>query len=67
MSIDSIDENHMTFSYDLPTNYTNNQVYHDIINTVNDMTSPITPRPPARNQYLYDDGDGDDDEIPEVD
>jgi hypothetical protein len=62
MSIDSVDENHITFSYDLPLNYTNNQIYHDIVNTVNDMTSAT---PPARNQYHYDDDD--DDEIPEVD
>ena len=70
MSIDSIDENHLTFSYDLPMNYNNNQIYHDIVNTVNDMTSPTTPTTPTtptarnHNQYHYDD---DDDEIPEVD
>jgi hypothetical protein len=66
MSIDSIDENHMTFSYDLPLNYTNNQIYHDIVNTVNDMTSATaTETLPARNQYHYNDDDYDD--IPEID
>jgi hypothetical protein len=66
MSIDSVDENHMTFSYDLPLNYTNNQIYHDIVNTVNELTSPTTPTTPtARNyhQYHYDG----DEQFPEVD
>ena len=56
LSIDSVGENHVTFSYDLPMNYENNQIYHDIVNTVNGLTN--------QNQYRYD-GDGDD--MPEVD
>lgn len=69
MSIDSVDENHMTFSYDLPLNYTNNQIYHDIVNTVNELTSPTTPTTPTTptarnyNQYHYDG----DEQFPEVD
>jgi hypothetical protein len=65
MSIDSVDENHMTFSYDLPMNYTNNQIYHDIVNTVNELASATPTTPTARNynQYHYDD----DEQFPEVD
>jgi hypothetical protein len=55
LSIDSVGENHVTFSYDLPMNYENNQIYHDIVNTVNGLTN--------QNQYRYDDGD----DMPEVD
>jgi len=68
LSIDSVGENHVTFSYDLPMNYTNNQIYHDIVNTVNELTSaaPTAPTAPTarnQNQYRYDDGD----DMPEVD
>ena len=69
LSIDSADENHMTFSYDLPMNYNNNQIYEDIVNTVNEMTNTNTNS--SRNtqyQYYGDDDDGDDhDDIMEVD
>jgi hypothetical protein len=57
MSIDSIDDNHMTFSYDLPINYNNDQIYQDIVNTVNYMAI-------NRNS---DDRRDDDDDIMEVD
>jgi hypothetical protein len=39
LSIDRIDNNEFTFSYDLPVNYNNDQIYQDIVNTVNDMTN----------------------------
>lgn len=41
LSIDSIDNNQMTFSYDLPTNYNDEQIYQDIVNTVNNMTNLV--------------------------
>ena len=62
LSIDSVGENHVTFSYDLPMNYENNQIYHDIVNTVNSLTN--------QNQYRYDgddDGAGAGGDIPDVD
>jgi hypothetical protein len=56
LSIDSMDENQLTFSYDLPVNYNNDQIYQDIVNTVNHMT----------NRRDADNADSDDD-IMEVD
>ena len=66
LSIDSVDENHMTFSYDLPMNYNNNQIYEDIVNTVNEMSTTTNQ---AQYQYYGDDDDHDDDhdDIMEVD
>lgn len=62
LSIDSVDENHMTFSYDLPINYNNNQIYEDIVNTVNEMSTTTN-----QAQYHYHDDDDDHDDIMEVD
>ena len=56
LSIDRIDNNEFTFSYDLPVNYNNDQIYQDIVNTVNQMT----------NNHRRNDHD-DDDDIMEVD
>ena len=56
MSIDSADENHVTFSYDLPGHYNDDQIYRDIVNTI----SGITAAPASR-------GNNDDDDIMEVD
>ena len=70
LSIDSVDENHVTFSYDLPMNYNNDQIYQDILNTVNDMTTTNHNHNHNHNQYHYhdhDDDDDDDDDILEVD
>ena len=39
LTIDRIDNDHLTFSYDLPMNYNNDQIYQDIINTVNNLTN----------------------------
>lgn len=58
LSIDRIDNNEFTFSYDLPVNYNNDQIYQDIVNTVNHMTNY------RRNN---DQRDHDDDDIMEVD
>ena len=65
MSIDSVDENHVTFSYDLPAHIADNQIYRDIVNTITGMTAaPATqpqPQQPSRrmddNYYNYDDDD----------
>jgi hypothetical protein len=63
MSIDSVDENHVTFSYDLPAHVDDNQIYRDIVNTITGMTaaSATQPQPPSRrmddNYYNYDDDD----------
>ena len=59
LSIDSIDNNHMTFSYDLPINYNDEQIYQDIVNTVNNMTNRVN-----RNR---DNPDDNDDDIMDVD
>ena len=56
ISIDSVDQDHITFSYDLPAQYNNDQVYHDIINTISEMTQ--TSRRNDRNDDI---GDNDDD------
>jgi hypothetical protein len=56
LSIDRIDNNEFTFSYDLPVSYNDNQIYQDIVNTVNHMT----------NNHRRNDHD-DDDDIMEVD
>ena len=39
LSIDRIDNDAITFSYDLPINYNNDQIYQDIVNTVNGITN----------------------------
>ena len=66
MSIDSVDENHVTFSYDLPAHIADNQIYRDIMNTITGMTAapatqPQQQQPPSRrmddNYYNYDDDD----------
>ena len=70
LSIDSVDENHMTFSYDMPINFDNNQIYQDIVNTVNNMTNTINNSShhdhDHHGDHSYDD-DHDDDDIMEVD
>lgn len=73
MSIDSVDENHVTFSYDLPAHIADNQIYRDIVNTITGMTAapatqpqPQPQQPSGRmddNYYNYDD----DDDVMEVD
>jgi hypothetical protein len=62
LTIDRIDDNEFTFSYDLPVNYNNNdQIYQDIVNTVNHMTNHR-----GYNNQRGSGGGGDDD-IMEVD
>jgi hypothetical protein len=66
MSIASVDDNHVTFSYDLPAHIADNQIYRDIVNTITGMTAapatqPQPQQPPSRrmddNYYNYDDDD----------
>lgn len=40
VSVDSMDDNHITFSYDIPNpNYSEDQMYRDIVNSIIGMTS----------------------------
>jgi hypothetical protein len=67
ISIDRVDNDSITFSYDLPVEYSNEQIYNDIMNRV---TSRMPQTPPLRHDYHDDhhhDHDHDDDDIMEVD
>ena len=57
ISIDRVDDDQITFSYDIPIQYNNDQIYRDIVNTITGMAQ-TTPR--------INDNDNDDD-IMEVD
>ena len=61
MSIDSADENHITFSYDLPTYYNDDEIYRDIVNTISGMTAASTARPSSNNNYNNNNHDDDND------
>jgi len=60
ISIDRIDDNEITFSYDIPMHYNNEQVLNNIVNTITNMaqTSHPTPQAPPHD---------DNDDIMEVD
>jgi hypothetical protein len=63
ISIDRVDNDSITFSYDLPVEYSNEQIYQDIVNR-------ITGIMPQTSQPNLDDRDrdrDDDDDIMEVD
>lgn len=66
ISIDRVDDDSITFSYDLPVEYSNEQIYNDIMNRV---TSRMPQTPPLRHDYQHGDDhdDHDDDDIMEVD
>jgi hypothetical protein len=49
ISIDSADENHITFSYDLPVYYNDDQIYRDIVNTISGMTRASAATASANN------------------
>jgi len=63
ISIDRVDDDSITFSYDLPVEYSNEQIYHDIMNRVMGGRMPQTS--PSRHDH--DHGGDDDDDIMEVD
>ncbi len=66
ISIDSADRDHVTFSYDLPSNLNNEDMYRNLINTVANMISNNQPTQNNRNQTENINEDNDDD-IMEVD
>jgi hypothetical protein len=65
ISIDRVDDDSITFSYDLPVEYSNEQIYNDIMNRVMGGRMPQTP-PSRHDDHDADDHDADDD-IMEVD
>jgi hypothetical protein len=71
VSIDSMDNEHITFSYDIPpiSNYSEDQIYRDIVNTIVGMTTRNTGNGTTGDrsgQGDHHDHD-DDDDIMEVD
>ena len=60
LSIDRIDNNEFTFSYDLPVSYNSDQIYQDVINTVDNITN-------YRRNNGHGNDDDDDDDVMEVD
>ena len=65
ISIDRVDDDSITFSYDLPVQYSNEQIYNDIMNRV---TSRMPQTPPLRHDHDdHHDHDHHDDDIMEVD
>jgi hypothetical protein len=60
ISIDRVDDNQITFSYDIPIQYNDDDVYRNLLNTITNMaeTSQQNNRP-SQNQ--------DDDDILDVD
>lgn len=67
ISIDRVDDDSITFSYDLPVEYSNEQIYNDIMNRVMGGRMPQTS--PSRHDHDHggDHGGDDDDDIMEVD
>jgi hypothetical protein len=63
ISIDRVDDDSITFSYDLPVEYGNEQIYNDIMNRVMGGRMPQT----APSRHDHDHGGDDDDDIMEVD
>lgn len=61
ISIDRVDENEITFSYDVPIQYNNDQIHQDIVNTITGMAQTAQQN---RNNNNHDDND---DDIMEVD
>jgi hypothetical protein len=49
LSIDHIDENNFTFSYDIPINYNDGQLYDNIVNTINRMNGSTRNNYPERH------------------
>ena len=66
ISIDSADRDHVTFSYDLPSNLNNEDMYRNLINTVANMISNNQPTQNTQNTQNNTE-DRNDDDIMEVD
>jgi hypothetical protein len=66
ISIDRVDDDSITFSYDLPVEYGNEQIYNDIMNRVMGGRMPQTSPSRHDHDHYHDHGD-DDDDIMEVD
>ena len=69
ISIDSVDQNHITFSYDLPANYSYNYEddYRHIINTITGPQTINDRRNNADADGADNDDNNDDDDMEEVD
>jgi hypothetical protein len=69
ISIDRVDDDQITFSYDIPIQYNNDEIYRDIVNTI----TGIAQSPQQNNNHDHGDDHGDDndyddpDDIMEVD
>lgn len=69
ISIDRVDDDQITFSYDIPIQYNNDEIYRDIVNTITGMAQS----PQQNNNHDHGDDHGDDndyddpDDIMEVD
>ena len=59
ISIDRVDDDQITFSYDIPIQYNNDQIYRDILNTISGMAQTSQQNNSGNN--------GNDDDIMEVD
>lgn len=69
ITIDSADRDHVTFSYDLPSNLNNEDMYRNLINTVANMISNNQPTQNTQNNQNQTENrnDDNDDDIMEVD
>ena len=59
ISIDRVDDDQITFSYDIPLQYNNDQIYRDIVNTISGMAQT--------SQQNNNNNNDNDDDIMEVD
>ena len=66
LSIDRIDDNELTFSYDIPVQYNNDQIYRDIVNIITGMAHPPPQNNSGHSGHSGHSGN-DDDDIMEVD
>ena len=62
ISIDRVDDDQITFSYDIPIQYNNDQIYRDILNTISGMAQTS-----QQNHSGHSGHSGNDDDIMEVD
>lgn len=81
ISIDHVDDNHITFSYDIPVQYTDSEIYRNIVDTITGMAQtsqpahgqdnaerdPNTPSSTNQNDNNDNDENNNDDDILDVD